>query len=197
MLRPLAGLASGRRGRRLLTGLAAALLVLGVLPLLLWRPGDKHQRESLEAEQHLEAPPSKAFCAKVGPTCLWYQALHVWGIRQWGTELRNMLKAALSDLIAHLVHHSKITASSCATSGTTSGTDPLTASLRPNPPRLRPCMLPLPMQTRPPLVCAHGGDSSDAPPNSADAFGAALQAGVDCVEIDVARTADNHLVRLV
>lgn len=64
-------------------------------------------------------------------------------------------------------------------------------------PHHAPCLLPLPMQTRPPLVCAHGGDSSDAPPNSADAFQAALRAGVDCVEIDVARTADNHLVRLI
>lgn len=64
--------------------LAAALLLLGVLPLLLWKPGGKHQRESLEAEQHLEAPPSKAFCAKVGPTCLWYQA------REQGAESRDM-----------------------------------------------------------------------------------------------------------
>lgn len=95
MLRPLAGLASGRRGRRLLTVLAAALLLLGVLPLLLWKPGGEHHRESLEAEQHLEAPPSKAFCAKVGITCLWYQAHMPVGSGQRGAESRDMLGAAV------------------------------------------------------------------------------------------------------
>lgn len=38
-----------------------------------------------------------------------------------------------------------------------------------------------------PLVCAHGGDTTNAPPNTMDAFKAALAAGVDCVEIDCAR----------
>lgn len=49
----------------------------------------------------------------------------------------------------------------------------------------------------PPLVCAHGGDSSDgAPPNTLEAFQAALQQGVPCLEVDVARTSDGQLVVL-
>ena len=38
-------------------------------------------------------------------------------------------------------------------------------------------------QTRPPMVCAHGGDSAQAPPNTAAAFRAAIDAGADCVEV--------------
>ncbi|PRW33921.1 glycerophosphodiester phosphodiesterase GDPD4 isoform X1 [Chlorella sorokiniana] len=49
----------------------------------------------------------------------------------------------------------------------------------------------------PPLVCAHGGDSSDgAPRNTLEAFQAALQQGVPCLEVDVARTSDGRLVVL-
>lgn len=39
------------------------------------------------------------------------------------------------------------------------------------------------MQSRPPLVCAHGGDVAAAPPNTARAFAAAIEAGADCVEV--------------
>jgi glycerophosphoryl diester phosphodiesterase len=48
------------------------------------------------------------------------------------------------------------------------------------------------------MVCAHGGLASKnvAPPNTAEAFHAALQLGVDCVEVDVARTRDGTLVVL-
>ncbi len=50
---------------------------------------------------------------------------------------------------------------------------------------------------RPPIVCAHGGASSAAaPPNTAEAFLAALRLGADCVEVDAARTRDGHLVVL-
>ena len=56
-------------------------------------------------------------------------------------------------------------------------------------------------------VCAHGGahsgsgtgddDGNGGPPaNSLAAFRAALAAGVECVEVDVARTADGVLVAL-
>lgn len=49
----------------------------------------------------------------------------------------------------------------------------------------------------PPLVCAHGGDTSGgAPANSLEAFQAALQRGVPCLEVDVARTSDGRLVVL-
>lgn len=49
----------------------------------------------------------------------------------------------------------------------------------------------------PPLVCAHGGDgSSGAPPNTLEAFQAALDAGVPCAEVDVAATRDGQLVVL-
>lgn len=49
----------------------------------------------------------------------------------------------------------------------------------------------------PPLVCAHGGDSSGgAPVNTLEAFEAALQQGVPCLEVDVARTSDGQLVVL-
>ncbi|KAL3689223.1 hypothetical protein R1sor_015532 [Riccia sorocarpa] len=49
---------------------------------------------------------------------------------------------------------------------------------------------------KPPLVCAHGGDASNAPPNTLAAYQLALDAGVDCVEIDASRTQDGVLVAL-
>ncbi|KAL6868323.1 hypothetical protein ACP4OV_015168 [Aristida adscensionis] len=48
----------------------------------------------------------------------------------------------------------------------------------------------------PPLVCAHGGDSANAFPNSMDAFRRALDARVDCVEVDVSRSSDGVLFAL-
>ncbi|XP_073003588.1 glycerophosphodiester phosphodiesterase GDPD4 isoform X1 [Typha latifolia] len=48
----------------------------------------------------------------------------------------------------------------------------------------------------PPLVCAHGGDSTRAAPNTLDAYRIALSSRVDCVEIDVSRTLDGALVAL-
>eukprot|EP00897_Mesotaenium_endlicherianum_P000859 jgi/Mesen1/10774/ME000091S10307 len=48
----------------------------------------------------------------------------------------------------------------------------------------------------PPWVCAHGGDSSRAPPNTVAAYQRALAAGVECVEVDASRTADGVLVAL-
>uniref|UniRef100_A0A0D9XQL8 glycerophosphodiester phosphodiesterase n=1 Tax=Leersia perrieri TaxID=77586 RepID=A0A0D9XQL8_9ORYZ len=47
--------------------------------------------------------------------------------------------------------------------------------------------------TSPPMVCAHGGDSTNAFPNSMDAFRLALDARVDCVEVDVSRSSDGVL----
>ncbi|GFR46681.1 hypothetical protein Agub_g8298, partial [Astrephomene gubernaculifera] len=49
-------------------------------------------------------------------------------------------------------------------------------------------------RSRPPMVCAHGGDTRHAPPNTAAAFRAALAAGVDCVEVDAALSSDGVLV---
>ncbi|CAI7909218.1 unnamed protein product [Closterium sp. NIES-53] len=49
---------------------------------------------------------------------------------------------------------------------------------------------------RPPLVCAHGGDSFSAPPNSLAALERAVVAGADAVEVDASLTADGHLVAL-
>lgn len=49
---------------------------------------------------------------------------------------------------------------------------------------------------RPPLVCAHGGDSIIAFPNTMAAYRIALQSQVDCVEIDVSRSSDGHLFAL-
>ncbi|AQK49260.1 Glycerophosphodiester phosphodiesterase GDPD4 [Zea mays] len=49
---------------------------------------------------------------------------------------------------------------------------------------------------RPPMVCAHGGDSTNAFPNSMDAFRMALDARVDCVEVDVSRSYDGVLFAL-
>lgn len=43
------------------------------------------------------------------------------------------------------------------------------------------------------MVCAHGGDSTNAFPNSMDAFRLALDARVDCVEVDVSRSSDGAL----
>nr|CAB3489589.1 unnamed protein product [Digitaria exilis] len=50
--------------------------------------------------------------------------------------------------------------------------------------------------TSPPMVCAHGGDSTNAFPNSMDAFRMALDARVDCVEVDVSRSSDGVLFAL-
>lgn len=46
------------------------------------------------------------------------------------------------------------------------------------------------------MVCAHGGDASSHPPNSATALEAALLLGADCIELDVSLTLDGHLVAL-
>lgn len=46
------------------------------------------------------------------------------------------------------------------------------------------------------MVCAHGGDSANAFPNSMDAFRMALDARVDCVEVDVSRSSDGELFAL-
>ncbi|KAL9247633.1 hypothetical protein vseg_021046 [Gypsophila vaccaria] len=48
----------------------------------------------------------------------------------------------------------------------------------------------------PPLVCAHGGDSINAFPNTMAAYRSALRARVDCIEIDVSRSADRVLFAL-
>ncbi|KAK7259903.1 hypothetical protein RIF29_25518 [Crotalaria pallida] len=48
----------------------------------------------------------------------------------------------------------------------------------------------------PPLVCAHGGDSSKASPNTMAAYLYALQSQVDCIEIDVSRSSDGVLFAL-
>ncbi|PNX95457.1 glycerophosphoryl diester phosphodiesterase C-like protein, partial [Trifolium pratense] len=48
----------------------------------------------------------------------------------------------------------------------------------------------------PPLVCAHGGDSSNAFPNTIAAYVSALQSRVDCIEIDVSRSSDGVLFAL-
>ncbi|KAJ3671589.1 hypothetical protein LUZ60_007668 [Juncus effusus] len=48
----------------------------------------------------------------------------------------------------------------------------------------------------PPLVCAHGGDSTKTTPNTMEAFRIALQSRVDCIEADVSRTSDGFLVAL-
>lgn len=44
------------------------------------------------------------------------------------------------------------------------------------------------------MVCAHGGDTTHAPPNTVSAFRASLAAGADCVEIDAALSRDEVLV---
>ncbi|KAH1128598.1 hypothetical protein GLYMA_06G323800v4 [Glycine max] len=48
----------------------------------------------------------------------------------------------------------------------------------------------------PPLVCAHGGDSSKASPNTMASYFHALQSRVDCIEIDVSRSSDGVLFAL-
>ncbi|KAM0940773.1 putative glycerophosphodiester phosphodiesterase [Dioscorea sansibarensis] len=48
----------------------------------------------------------------------------------------------------------------------------------------------------PPLVCAHGGDSSKAFPNTMDAYRFAIDSHVDCIEIDISRSLDGVLLAL-
>ncbi|KAK3013693.1 hypothetical protein RJ639_008603 [Escallonia herrerae] len=48
----------------------------------------------------------------------------------------------------------------------------------------------------PPLVCAHGGESSKAFPNTMAAYHIALDSQVDCIEIDVSRSSDGVLFAL-
>nr|XP_016497410.1 PREDICTED: glycerophosphodiester phosphodiesterase GDPD4-like isoform X6 [Nicotiana tabacum] len=47
-----------------------------------------------------------------------------------------------------------------------------------------------------PLVCAHGGDSSKAFPNTMAAYRTALNSQADCIEIDVSRSSDGVLFAL-
>jgi hypothetical protein len=39
------------------------------------------------------------------------------------------------------------------------------------------------LQPRPPVICAHGGDTTRSPPNTPDSFQAAIDGGADCVEV--------------
>ncbi|XP_042433831.1 glycerophosphodiester phosphodiesterase GDPD4-like isoform X4 [Zingiber officinale] len=48
----------------------------------------------------------------------------------------------------------------------------------------------------PPLVCAHGGDSSRAVPNTMDAYRIAIDSRVDCIEMDISRSSDGVLFSL-
>ncbi|KAJ0025115.1 hypothetical protein Pint_07219 [Pistacia integerrima] len=48
----------------------------------------------------------------------------------------------------------------------------------------------------PPFVCAHGGDSTNAFPNTMAAYRSALHSQVDCIEIDVSRSSDGALFAL-
>jgi glycerophosphoryl diester phosphodiesterase len=48
----------------------------------------------------------------------------------------------------------------------------------------------------PPLVIAHRGASADAPENTVEAYRLAAEQGADWVELDVRRTADDHLAVL-
>uniref|UniRef100_A0A2P2JPQ7 glycerophosphodiester phosphodiesterase n=1 Tax=Rhizophora mucronata TaxID=61149 RepID=A0A2P2JPQ7_RHIMU len=48
----------------------------------------------------------------------------------------------------------------------------------------------------PPLVCAHGGDSTNAFRNTMTAYRLALRSQVDCIEIDVSRSFDRVLFAL-
>ncbi|KAJ4951972.1 hypothetical protein NE237_028804 [Protea cynaroides] len=48
----------------------------------------------------------------------------------------------------------------------------------------------------PPIVCAHGGDSTKAFPNTMSAYRIALLSQVDCIEIDVSRSSDGVLFAL-
>eukprot|EP00898_Chlorokybus_atmophyticus_P002187 jgi/Chlat1/296/Chrsp1S03061 len=47
-----------------------------------------------------------------------------------------------------------------------------------------------------PMVCAHGGDSGNAPPNTVNAFKLAAASQVECVEVDASVTADGALVAM-
>ncbi|KAF4392178.1 hypothetical protein G4B88_026167 [Cannabis sativa] len=58
--------------------------------------------------------------------------------------------------------------------------------------RLRKCS----WLNNPPLVCAHGGDSTKAFPNTIAAYHSALASQVDCIEIDVSRSLDGVLFAL-
>ncbi|KAF3516942.1 hypothetical protein DY000_02063622 [Brassica cretica] len=49
---------------------------------------------------------------------------------------------------------------------------------------------------RPPRVCAHGGDSTLAFPNTMDAYSYAIGSRVDCIEVDVSRSSDGVLFAL-
>jgi len=53
------------------------------------------------------------------------------------------------------------------------------------------CSLP-----RRPLICAHSGDLDAGPPNTLSSFQAAIEAGANCIEIDVSMTKDGLLVAL-
>lgn len=48
----------------------------------------------------------------------------------------------------------------------------------------------------PPVICAHGGDSTTAFPNTVTAYLNAIRSGVDCIEIDVSRSSDGFLFAL-
>ncbi|XAR62762.1 Glycerophosphodiester phosphodiesterase [Bertholletia excelsa] len=48
----------------------------------------------------------------------------------------------------------------------------------------------------PPLVCAHGGDSTKESPNTMAAYRSALHSHVDCIELDVSRSSDGVLFAL-
>ncbi|KAG7985175.1 hypothetical protein I3843_03G011900 [Carya illinoinensis] len=48
----------------------------------------------------------------------------------------------------------------------------------------------------PPLVCAHGGDSTKAFPNTMAAYHMALRSQANCIEIDVSRSSDGVLFAL-
>ncbi|XP_047327772.1 glycerophosphodiester phosphodiesterase GDPD4 [Impatiens glandulifera] len=50
--------------------------------------------------------------------------------------------------------------------------------------------------SNPPLVCAHGGDSTSAFPNTMSAYNSALRSQVECIEIDVSRSSDGVLFAL-
>lgn len=46
----------------------------------------------------------------------------------------------------------------------------------------------------PALICAHRGDSFNAPENTLSAFDHAIKAGADLIECDVRRTSDEHVI---
>lgn len=51
------------------------------------------------------------------------------------------------------------------------------------------------LQVRPPFACAHGGDASVHPPNTAAAYAAAVVQS-DCIEIDASLSLDHQLVSM-